>query len=331
MTDPLALTLACGNYDRTRPLADGRVTIDGAELAVSMMQTGPMLASAARLEFDVVEHSLSTIVMQHGPDSPYVALPIFPSRAFRHNGVYVRADSSIESPAQLRGSRVGISGYTVTAMVWIRGMFEEQYGLAPDEVSYVNGGVDAPGAPPLRGAVPPPGTVVVDAPEGTTLTELLLEGEIAALYAIHTPEAYSPPRGAIRRLFTDAEQEERAYFAATGFFPVMHVLAVQRPVIEAHPFLAPALARAFDAGKQIARRELADTGALKTLLPWAYSEVAAVSDAFDDAFWRDGIEPNRPNLATFVRYCRSQGLIGDPVDLDELFFPLDEVAVSAPG
>ncbi len=325
MTDEgAALTLGCGAYDRTRPFLDEAVDVDGVPLTITPLSSGPMFQSAARLDFDVIEHSLATIVMQHGPDSPYVPLPIFPSRAFRHNGIYVRADSSFTEPSDLCGGRVGITGYTVTGMVWIRGMLEEHHGLPADAVTYVNGGIDAPGAPPLRGARPPAGVTVVDAPEGVTLTELLAAKEIEAIYAIHAPHAFGASPATLRRLFTDVRAEEEAYFSRTGFFPLMHVLAVQRAVLERHPGLPAVLRALFDRGKAVARAELEDTGALKTMLPWAYCDLERARSEFGDAFWEDGVDANRANLETFVRYCAAQGLIGAPVDLDELFpVPLD--------
>ncbi|HWD25360.1 MAG TPA: hypothetical protein VG368_07825, partial [Acidimicrobiales bacterium] len=212
---PLPITLACGNYDRTRPLINGIVQVEGAEVDYRIMGVGPMLAGAARGEFDVVEHSLSTVVMQHGPDSPYVPLAVFPSRVFRQNGIYVRADSQIESPSQMRGWKVGISGYTVTGMVWIRGMLADCYDLPIDSVTYVNGGLDTPGAPPLRGAVPPAGIVVEDVKEGATLSQLLCNGEIDAIYSLHTPHAIFQPDSPIRRLFANVRAEERRYFEST--------------------------------------------------------------------------------------------------------------------
>lgn len=319
MAEMIEMTLACGDYDRTRPLVDGRVPIEGREIQVRLLPVGEMLAGAARGAFEVVEHSLATILMQSGSDSPYVPIPVFPSRVFRQNGVYVRSGSAFTDPAQLAGARIGISGYTVTAMVWIRGIMAEHYGLPLDAVTYVNGGLDDPGAPPMRGAIPPAGVVVEEAPDGATLTGMLTRGELEAIYALHTPRGFYGDGAPIRRLFPDVRKVERDYFKMTGIFPLMHVLAVRRDVYEADPTIGESLAIAFRRARAVATAELADTSALRVALPWVYKEMEEVLDLIGPDYWDDGIEHNVANLETFARYAFEQGLVARIVEPKELF------------
>ena len=313
------LILACGDYDRTRPLVDGRVPIEGRKIEVQLLPVGEMLAGAARGAFDIVEHSLATVLMQSGLDSPYVPIPVFPSRVFRQNGIYVRSGSAFMDPTQLAGARIGISGYTVTAMVWIRGIMAEHYGLPVDAVTYVNGGLDDPGAPPMRGAIPPPGVVVEEAPDGATLSEMLTTGELEAIYALHTPKGFHGDGAGIRRLFPDVQKVERDYFKTTGIFPLMHVLAVRRDVYEADPTIAESLATAFRRARELAIADLADTSALRVALPWVYKEMEEVLELLGPDYWADGIEHNVANLETFARYAFEQGLVTWMIEPKELF------------
>jgi 4,5-dihydroxyphthalate decarboxylase len=319
MTETPQLTLACGDYDRTRPLVDGRVTIKGGNFCVQLLPVGEMLAGAARGAFDVVEHSLATILMQSGADSPYVPIPVFPSRVFRHNGIYVRTESSFSDPAQLAGGRIGITGYTVTAMVWMRGILADHHGLPIDAVSYVNGGLDAPGAPPMRGAIPPDGVVVEEAPDDTTLCEMLAAGDLEAIYALHTPDGFHGATPSVRRLFPDVQQVEREYFKSTGIFPLMHVLAVRREVYEANPWIEAALTSAFQEARELATHDLADTSALRVALPWVYKEMEEVIQLLGADYWSDGIAHNVDNLRAFARYALEQGLVSKMVEPEELF------------
>ena len=185
----LAITLACGDYDRTRALADGQVRVEGADLTMLALGPEEIFFRMVRFEeFDVAELSLSTYVLTAQQDAPFVAIPVFPSRAFRHSGIYVHSGSGIDSPQDLVGRRVGVAEYQLTANVWIRGILADFHGVPVNSVSYVTGGLHQSGRQE-KVAIPalPEGVEVIGCPEGRTLTEMLVTGELDALYTPRVP------------------------------------------------------------------------------------------------------------------------------------------------
>src|SRR5467141_2000885 len=212
----LALTLACGRYDRTQPLIDGRVQPDGVDLTFIPLRPGETFWRMLNHgEFDVSEMSLSsyTILRSEG-DTRFIAIPVFPSRVFRHSALYVRADSTIERPEDLKGKRVGVGDYQMTAAVWARGMLAHEYGVKPEDIAWVVG-------KPIRSIKPPAGIKLESIPADTTLEEMLERGEIDALVSVMIPKALGKT---IRRLFRNPREVESAYYKKTGIFPIMHTL-----------------------------------------------------------------------------------------------------------
>ncbi len=196
----LALTLACGDYDRTRALADGRVTVEGADLRVLTLGPEEIFFRMVRFEeFDVAELSLSTYVLTAQRDAPFVAIPVFPSRAFRHSGIYIHSEAGIGSPHDLVGRRVGVAEYQLTANVWIRGILAEFHDVPVGSVRYVTGGLHQSGRRE-KAAIPtlPEGVEITGCPEGRTLADMLVTGEIDALYTPRVPRPYlaGDPAGA---------------------------------------------------------------------------------------------------------------------------------------
>ena len=228
----LAITLACGDYDRTRALADGRVTVEGADLTVLTLGPEEIFFRMVRFEeFDVAELSLSTYVLTAQRDAPFVAIPVFPSRAFRHSGIYVHSGAGIGSPPDLVGRRVGVAEYQLTANVWIRGILADFHDVPVDRVSYVTGGLHQSGRRE-KTAIPalPEGVEVTGCPEGRTLADMLVTGEIDALYTPRVPRPYLAGDPRVRRLFPDARAAEESYYRRTRIFPIMHVVAIRREV-----------------------------------------------------------------------------------------------------
>jgi 4,5-dihydroxyphthalate decarboxylase len=304
------LTVACGNYDRIQPLLSGEIGIESAQLDLTTLSTGPMLAAAARAEFDITEHSLSSYVMAlDRGDSPYIAVPVFPSRMFRHNAVYVRSDSTLRRPSDLRGGSVGLQAWHITAMVWIRGIFAEHHDLPVDAVRYVLGGLDT-SVVPAGGAraEPPEGVSITEAPAGTSLTDMLLDGSIDAIYAPGAPAAFRSAGGMVRRLFDDPVTVEQEYFRRTSIFPLMHVLVVRRSLVEALPELAGQLVTAFTQAKDIAAHQVADTSEVHAMEPWLYAHAERTRELLGRDFWPYGLEANRSALRTFLGYAWQQGL-----------------------
>jgi len=320
---PLRLTLACWDYDRTRALADGRVRPDGIELnCLALPVEETFFRMLRHREFDVAEMSLSSYVLSRfQEDAPFIAIPVFPSRAFRHSCIYVHAGSGILSPRDLVGRRVGCPEYQLTACVWIRGTLADDHGVAVPSVVYVVGGQEQPGRPEkLRLDLPASIRVERIGPE-ETLASMLARGAIDALYTPRTPSTFLDGSGRVVRLFDDFAAVERAYFRRTGIFPIMHVVAIRREVYERDRWIAQSLQKAFAAAQRETYAALAESAALKAMLPWLTSHVEETRREMGDDFWPYGLDRNRGPLSTFLRYSHDQGLAKRLLAPEELFAP----------
>lgn len=321
---PLDITLACGDYDRTRALADGRVVPEGVELRMLPLEPEETFHRMVRhLEFDAAELSLSSYVISLQGDAPFVALPVFPSRAFRHSGIYVNATAGVERPEDLVGRRVGIAEYQLTANVWIRGVLAEYHGVPVSSVRYVTGGMHEAGRTEKL-AIPalPEDVQLEPCPEGRTLSELLVEGGIDALYTPRVPQPFHVGDPRVRRLFSDVRGAEQAYYEETGIFPIMHVVVLRRELYERNRWLARSLYKAFVTAKDLALARLGETAALPIALPWAYTDVAEAQRLMGDDYWSYGLGPdNERTLETFLRYAAEQGIVKERLTPPDLFAP----------
>jgi 4,5-dihydroxyphthalate decarboxylase len=329
LDDQPLFTMACQAYDRMQPLRDGTVRLGGARLNVLDLPVEETFFRMLRFEeFDVAELSLSSYVLTLAHGAPFVAVPVFPSRAFRHSGIYVRDDSALTDPAQLAGRTVGVPEYQITAAVWIRGILAEHHGLDVASVRYRTGGLDEPGrVEKLRLDLPPRITVSPIDP-GQTLTQLLIDGELDAIYSARNPGPFNTPGGGgIRRLFPDPEAAERSYHARTGIFPIMHTLVIRRSVYEKHRWLARELVKACTAAKALTLSGMGETAALRYALPWLWAEVDRTRAALGEDWWPYGLERNRATLVTFLRYSHEQGLAPRLHEPEELFAPESLAAV----
>ena len=319
----LPLTLACWNYDRTRALMDSRISVEGVELNyLNLVVEETFFRMLRNREFDVAEMSLSSYTLSLFQDpAPFVAIPAFPSRAFRHSGIYVNADASIREPRDLIGKRVGVPEYQLTANVWIRGILADEYGVAADSVSYFRGGQEQAGRIEKAAVSLPPNFSLQDIPPDKTLSKMLADGEIDAMYAPRAPSTLGDGSGSVRRLFPDYAAREREYFQKTKIFPVMHVIAIRRDVYDANPWVAQSLMKAFIAAQQLAYDDLREIAALKVMLPWLPAELEQTERLMGRDFWPYGYEPNVHTLNTFLRYSFEQGLARRKLDPKELFAP----------
>ncbi len=319
----LKLTFACWNYDRTRALMDGSIQPDGIDLNYLNLPVEETFFRMLRhQEFEMAEMSLSsyTVSMFREP-RPFVAIPIFPSRFFRHSCIYVNANSGIREAKDLIGKRVGNPEYQMTAPVWIRGILSDHYGVPVDSVTYYTGGEEEPGrSEKIRLDLPPNIKVQPIGPE-QTLSKMLLDGEIDALYTARMPSSFLKGGGKVRRLFEDYEPVERNYFRETGIFPIMHTVALRRDVYEAHPWIAQSMMKALVASQQRCYEDLYETAALKTMLPWLTAHVEQAKREMGDDFWPYGFEKNEATLRTFLRYSFEQGLSKRLLEPRELFAP----------
>jgi 4,5-dihydroxyphthalate decarboxylase len=320
---PLRLTLACWNYDRTRALADGRVRPDGIELTCLELPVEETFFRMIRhREFDAAELSLSSYVLSLAdPNPPFVAMPVFPSRSFRHSCIYVHGASGIAQPADLAGKRIGCPEYQLTACVWIRGTLADEYGVPADSPTYVVGGQEEPGRREKLRLDLPPSIRVERIGPGETLAAMLARGGIDALYTPRMPSTFRNGGGTVRRLFEDFAAVERDYFRRTTLFPIMHVVVVRRELYERERWVAQSLAKAFAAAQREAYADLTETAALKTMLPWLTAHVEEARREMGDDFWPYGLDRNREVLATFLRYSHEQGLAKRLLTPDELFAP----------
>jgi 4,5-dihydroxyphthalate decarboxylase len=317
------LSLACWDYDRTRALQSGRVRANGIDLVPLVL---PVEETFFRMlhygEFDVAEMSLSSYVLSlFAPDPQFVAIPVFPSRVFRHGSIYVSARSEVRQPEDLRGRIVGIPEYQMTASVWIRGVLADRHAVPAESVHYRTGGLHDAGRTEKIALDLPERFDVQPIPADRTLNDLLVEGEIDALYTARAPRAFDPsdPDPQVRRLFADPRAAEREYFAATRIFPIMHTVVIRRDVYEANPWIARSLLDAFTQSKDRVYPELREITALKSMLPWGVNEAEDTVALMGEDFWPYGVGANRTTLKTFLRYSHDQGLAKRVLAADDIF------------
>lgn len=318
---PRRLVLACERYDRTDALRDGRVQPSGIELEYLVLPVEEVIwRMLGHREFDVAETSLGSYIVRRdrGVDD-LVAIPVFTSRSFRHAALIVRADSELHDPHQLRGRRVGVPEYQMTAAVWVRGFLADDYGVAPSDVRWIQGGVEMAGRTP-RESVRPPGIDLVHAPPDTTLAEMLADGSIDALLTARQPSAGALHGTPIRPLLADPAEAARDFFRRTGIFPPMHTVVLRREVLDADPWVAQSLLGAFSQAKEIAIRALQETSALTVSLPFLQEHHAVTVELMGSDYWPYGLgTENRLALSTMIGYMHREGLIGTAVDPEALF------------
>ena len=318
----LQISIAMGDYDRNRALFDGRVQIDGCDPVYMLLSPEEMFFRAMRSrDFDITELSFSSYLVKHAQgDCPYIAVPVFLSRAFRHTSIYVRKDR-IHQPQDLKGKRVGIPEYQLTAIVWARSILQDDYGIRPEDVTWVRGGIDTPGRPEKIKLNLPAGVHVEAAPEGTTISQLLDAGEIDGFIAPRPPSGAALQNPHVGWLFDDPTAVAKDYYRRTGIFPIMHVVGIRKEIAAAHPWLPGAVFKAFNASKAAALELLADTSATKVTLPFVEEQLKAAKDLLGEDFWSYGVLANRNTLEAFLKHHHAQGLSSRLVEVDELFHP----------
>lgn len=319
----LNLSIAVGDYDRTRPLADGSVQIDGVDPTFSLLIPEEIFFRAFRhTEFDVCELSLSSFALKTAAgDCPYVGVPVFPSRAFRHTCVCIRNDRGIEGPEDLKGRRVGIPEYQLTANVWMRAILEDEHGVRPSDVTWVRGGYEHPGRIEKIAIALPSDVRVEAAPEGKTLTGLLDEGSIDAVMGPRAPSIFERGDPRVSWLYPDPTKAAADWYRRRGLFPIMHLLGVRRELAERHPWLPAALAKAFEQAKAVALAKLTDTSATKVTLPFVEEQLRGARQLMGADFWSYGYAANRHVLDYFLDHHHRQGLSVRRLAPEELFHP----------
>jgi 4,5-dihydroxyphthalate decarboxylase len=321
----LKLTFACALYDRMQALYTGEVQPEGIDLNfIAIDQPRPIFdRMAGGQEFDVAEFSSSEFVQRFAnKQCPFVAIPIFPSRAFRHGFIAVHRKAGITKPKDLEGKRVGVPLYTMTAAIFIRGLLQHEYGVDMSKIHWVQGAMNTGGAHGAPTVLPllKPVKIEVNTANDKSMSDLLEERVVDATLGTSLPEAIRTNRD-IARLFPDYEQLEKDYYRRTKIFPIMHLVAIRRDVYEKHPFIATSLYDAMVRSKEIALEKMLNLRALRYMVPWLMRDIDEIFEFFDGDPWPYGVEPNRPTLTALVQYLADQHLIAEPVPVDDLFVP----------
>ena len=314
------ISIAVGAYDRTAALLDGSVQVEGFNTFFIAGDLEEIFAQAfSSAQFEVTELSFSNFLISSARGTcPYIALPIFPSRSFRHSAIYLRSDAGIKSPNDLQGKRIGTREYSNTLSLVVRGILADEYGFSPEKNEWLIGDIDHVERQTIDSKNWPSNSVSIKAVLGRPLSSLLLAVELDALISYTPPEHFGKGTAMVR-LFPDWRTVEQDYFQRTRRFPVMHIMAIRRDVLEAHPTLSKALLHAFDNAKQLAQAQLDVHQALPVMLPWMTAEVQATKSLMGQDFWQYGLEANRDILEAQIRWSFEQGLIPRRPAIEEIF------------
>ena len=317
----LPLTVACWNYDRTLPLYDGRVTIEGCDMRYFDLEPEEMFHRALHhQEFDVTELSFSNYTsMRARGDCPYIAIPVFPGRKFRHSAIYIRTDRGIKTPADLKGKKIGAPEYQVSAVAWVRGMLKDEYGVLPTDFTWHSGGLEQAGRTEKVTFTPPKGVSLTAIPAGRTLSDMLEKGEIDALIAPRAPSCFLRKAPNVGRLFPDFVAAEKDYYKRTGIYPIMHVIGILETKLRDNPWLAASVYKAFDKAKDMALDDMRNVTIPKITHPWSDALAAEMEALFGRDFWPYGIDANRVTIEAFLRYHHEQGLSVKHLSIEEAF------------
>ncbi|MFD0678546.1 MULTISPECIES: ABC transporter substrate-binding protein [unclassified Paenibacillus] len=318
----LILSFACADYDRTQALANGSVKPAGIDLNYLKLPPEEVFFRMMRYEeFDMSELSASSYLIAKDRGYPkFTAIPVFPSRTFRHSAIYIHKDAGINKPEDLRGKRVGVPEYPVTALVWVRGLLQHEYGVHPSDMEWYWGGVDAPKRQGERVSIELPANIKLEAiGSAQTLNQMLLDKQIDAIISPRAPSAFVKGSSQVIRLFSDYVSAEKNYFQKTGIFPIMHFVVIKDEILEKHPWVAMSMLQAFIRAKELNYESLGQIGSLRVTLPWLAAELEQTKQLMGNDFWPYGMEKNRKALETLVTYAYEQGLIKRQLKVEELF------------
>lgn len=320
----LSITLACGDYDRVQAIRDGRVLIEGCD--VNFMTMGPeelFFRAYRNQEFDVCELSLSSYMLNlsRGVKMPYVAIPVFISRTFRHSAIYIRTDRGINSPEDLKGKRVGVPEYQITAALWARALLSQDYGVEPWDFEWFQGGLEQPGRVEKLALNLPPSIRLSAIPSEATLDSWFREGQLDAVIAMRPPRCFNEGLPMVERLFPSYQADEAAYFERTGIFPIMHVIGIRQELVEAHPWLANSVYTAFSKAKDIAITALENIAALPVTFPWLGPWMDQTRQQLGADYWPYGVSENRAALTAATHYAYNHGTTERLIEIEELFAP----------
>ncbi|WP_439687048.1 4,5-dihydroxyphthalate decarboxylase [Cupriavidus oxalaticus] len=319
----LQLSIAVGPYDRMRPLVDGEVQIEGVDPTFMLQEPEEIFFRAFRhADYDICELSLSSYsVKTANGTSPYIAVPVFPSRAFRHTSVYVNANANINKPEDLKGKRVGVPEYQLTANVWVRLFLEEEYGVKASDIHWIRGGYEDPTRVEKITLNLPADVKLENAAEGKTISGMLEAGEIDALIGPRAPSCFDRGSPNVKYLFDDPQATAADWYRRTKLFPIMHTLGIRRTLVEQHPWLPMSVMKAFEKSKALALRRLTDTSATKVTLPFIEDQLRAARRLMGDDFWSYGFAGNENTVNRFLKRHHEEGLSSRALEAKDLFHP----------
>jgi 4,5-dihydroxyphthalate decarboxylase len=320
------LSFACGLYDRMQPLYTGEVDVEGIDLNFIVIDEPRAIFDrmAGGEEFDVAEFSSSEFVQRFAnKQCPFVAIPIFPSRAFRHGFIAINRRAGINSPKDLEGRRVGVPLLTMSAAIYIKGLLQHEFGVDLEKIHWVQGAMNTAGAHGSPSVLPLLDPVSIEFnTSGKSMSDLIEEGAIDATLGTSLPAAIRTNPDIVR-LFPNYVELEKEFYRRTRIYPIMHLVAIRKTVYEKHPFVASSLYNAFCKSKQLALAKMLNLRALRYMTPFLMRDIDEIYELFDGDPWPYGIEPNRPTLEAFVTYLVDQSLIAAPVPVDDLFVAIE--------
>ena len=317
------IAFACVPYDRVMAIMNGSIVPDGIDLNFMPLQAEEIFWRQLRhTEFDVSEVSLSSYIMaRSGGDDRLIAIPVFTSRSFRHASIYINANKGINTPQDLRGKIIGVPEYQITAALWLRGLFQHEYGLHPREIIWRRAGVETPGRVEKVTLKLPEDIDYAPAPAGKSLSGMLETGEIDAMFTGRAPSCFDRRSPNVKRLFEDYLQVEKEYFQKTGLFPIMHTICIKREIYNKYPWVAMSLFKALKQAKDQALENLQNAVVLYSSLPWLLYEAERTREIMGEDWWPYGIEPNRKTVETMCQYSYEQGLSKKLMSVEDLFAP----------
>ena len=317
----LKLSMSVGNYDRTQALFNGQVQVEGCDITAVPLEPEEAFHRAFRYgEFDITEISMSSHMMTTARgDNQYVAVPAFLSRVFRQSGIYVRTDRGIDRPQDLKGKRIGVPEYQITANVWIRGILEEEFGVRPSDIHWRRGGIEEAGRGERAPISLPDSVDLQQIANDTTLSGMLEAGELDGYIGARAPSCFLRGAPHVGRLFKDYIQDEKDYYRRTRIFPIMHMVGIRRTLVEQHPWLAVSVYKAFLEAKALAVHELNEICHLAVSLPWMVHHHNEAKALMGEDYWPYGLDANRHVIDKFADYHHGQGLSVRRVAAEELF------------
>jgi len=338
-SDGLSIKMAGYKFDRVEALIDGRVEIEGCKKKFEVASVGDMNTDvfSGPQTRDVTEIGLHPFMIAWANDDfrDYTLLPIFPLRVFRHKSVFIRTDRGIEKPGDLRGKTIATPGYSSTSLTWIRGIFQDEYGVRPEDVRWIAASKDSSaqvsGKVSAQENVLPEGIEIRTGPEGKDESDLLESGEADALFHAAEPRAFVKGHPKVARLFPDYRSVERAYFAKTGIFPIMHVVAIKKDTADKNPWLVEAVFNAYSQAKQMNYQYMAKSAWAYDSLPWYGQEFEETRALMGDNYYSYGIGPNRRTLEALFRYSHQQGLCSRELTIEEIFHPASLAFAESPS